>query len=136
MTGRRSALLITLVLALPAAALAQSRARNDPPPVRPGSCAFTHVRQVTQRLEDGVTHGVIPDSGSAVQFANGLYQVSYGQVAAVNASRRGDPVWICLMKLPQNCPPGDNRGKLYTTTNLRTEESWTLPDAEHGCGGA
>jgi hypothetical protein len=40
------------------------------------------------------------------------------------------------MRLPTNCPPGDHRGKLYTTTNLRTEEAWTLPDAEHGCGGA
>ena len=125
------------LLAAPAAD-AQRRAgpRNDPPPTRPGTCAYTHVRQVTQRLEDGVTHRVIPDSGSAVQFANGLYQVSYDQVAAVNASRRGDAVWICLMTLPQNCPPGDDRGKLYTTTNLRTQESWTLPDAEHGCGGA
>ena len=130
-------LLALLALAAPPAE-AQRRAapRNDPPPTRPGTCAYTHVRQVTQRLEDGLTHRVIPDSGSAVQFANGLYQVSYDQVAAVNASRRGDAVWICLMTLPQNCPPGDDRGKLYTTTNLRTEDSWTLPDAEHGCGGA
>ena len=130
-------LLALLALAAPPAE-AQHRAapRNDPPPTRPGTCAYTHVRQVTQRLEDGVTHRVIPDSGSAVQFANGLYQVSYDQVAAVNASRRGDAVWICLMTLPQNCPPGDDRGKLYTTTNLRTEESWTLADAQHVCGGA
>jgi hypothetical protein len=128
--------LLTFVLAPDASAQRRPPPRNDPPPTRPGTCAYTHVRQVTQRLEDGVTHRVIPDSGSAVQFANGLYQVSYDQVAAVNASRRGDAVWICLMTLPQNCPPGDDRGKLYTTTNLRTEESWTLPDAEHGFGGA
>jgi hypothetical protein len=133
----------TLALILALALLAQGAdaqrrpaARNDPPPTRPGTCAFTHVRQVSQRLEDGVTHRVIPGSGSAASFANGLYQVSYDQVRAVNASRRGDPVWICLMRLPQNCPPGDNRGRLYTTTNLRTEDSWTLPDSEHGCGGA
>ncbi|HMG46441.1 MAG TPA: hypothetical protein VK614_03165 [Allosphingosinicella sp.] len=125
------------LLAAPAAnAQRRPPPRNDPPPVRPGTCAYTHVRQVTQRLEDGVTHRVIPDSGSAVTMANGVYQVSYDQVGAVNRSRRGDPVWTCLVKLPQNCPPGDDRGKLYTTTNLRTEESWTLPDAEHGCGGA
>jgi hypothetical protein len=42
----------------------------------------------------------------------------------------------CLTKLPTHCPPGDQRGKWYTTTNLRTDESWTLPDAEHMCGGA
>jgi hypothetical protein len=130
-------LLALLALAAPPAdAQRRPAPRNDPPPARPGTCAYTHVRQVTQRLEDGVTHRVIPDSGSAVTMANGVYQVSYDQVGAVNRSRRGDAVWICLMTLPRNCPPGDNRGKLYTTTNLRTEESWTLPDAEHGCGGA
>ena len=31
---------------------------------------------------------------------------------------------------------GDNRGKIYTTTNLRTLDSWTLTDSEHSCGGA
>jgi hypothetical protein len=65
------------LLALPVAAFAQGRVRNDPAPIRPGTCAFTHIRQITQRLEDGVTHRVIPNSGSAVMLANGLYQVSY-----------------------------------------------------------
>jgi hypothetical protein len=106
------------------------------PVLRVGTCVRTTIALVTQRLEDGSTHRIIPDSGSAVEFANGLYQVSYDQVAAVNQSRRGDRVFVCLMRLPDRCPPGDVRGKLYTTTNLRTEDSWTLPDSEHGCGGA
>src|SRR3954468_6696234 len=114
---------------------AQRRA-PAPPALRVGSCVRTTIAHVTQRLEDGATHRVIPDSGSAVEFANGLYQVSYDQVPAVNQSRRGDPVFVCLMKLPDHCPPGDVRGKLYTSTNLRTDDSWTLPDSEHGCGGA
>jgi hypothetical protein len=114
---------------------AQRRAAR-PPVMRVGTCVRTTIGSVTQRLEDGRSHRVIPDSGSAVEFANGLYQVSYEQVPAVNQSRRGDPVFVCLMRLPDHCPPGDARGKLYTTTNLRTEESWTLPDSEHGCGGA
>jgi hypothetical protein len=25
---------------------------------------------------------------------------------------------------------------VYKTTNLRTRRSWSLPDAEHMCGGA
>jgi hypothetical protein len=133
-TGLVAAALLAL-FAQPVAAQRRIAPRNDPP-TRPGTCAYTHVRIVTQRLEDGVTHRVIPDSGSAVTMANGVHQVSYDQVGAVNRSRRGDPVWTCLMTLPQNCPPGDDRGKLYTTTNLRTEESWTLPDSAHGCGGA
>jgi hypothetical protein len=115
---------------------AQRRRVAGPPAMRVGTCVRTTIAHVTQRLEDGVTHRVIPDSGSAVEFANGLYQVSYDQVPALNQSRRGDPVFVCLMSLPDHCPPGDVRGKLYTATNLRTEESWTLPDSEHGCGGA
>jgi hypothetical protein len=91
---------------------------------------------VTQRLEDGRTHRVIPDSGSAVLFASGHYQVSYDQVPAVNRSRPGDRVYLCLVKLPEHCPPGDHRGRIYTATNLRTLESWTLPDSQHSCGGA
>lgn len=126
-----------IILAVqPVEAQRRSAPRNDPPPVRPGTCAYTHVRMVTQRLEDGSTRRVIPGSGSAVTFANGLYQVSYDQVPAVNQSRRGDPVYICLIRLPSNCPPGDDRGRVYTTTNLRTMASWTLPDAQHMCGGA
>jgi hypothetical protein len=116
---------------------AQRRApRAEPPPARVGTCAFTRIRDVGQRLENGATHRQIPDSGSAVTFANGLYQVSYEQVEAVNRSRRGDPVYVCLMKLPRGCPPGDTRGRLYTATNLRTDESWSLPDSQHMCGGA
>lgn len=99
-------------------------------------CAFTTIESVGQRLEDGRTGEVIAGSGSAVTLANGVYGVSYDQVVAVNASRRGDRVMTCLVKLPQHCPPGDRRGRYYTTTNLRTDDSWTLPDAEHRCGGA
>lgn len=115
---------------------AEAQRRAGPQPVALGTCAQTRIADVTQRLEDGRTHRVIPDSGSAVEFANGLYQVSYDQVPAVNRSRRGDAVYICLVRLPHNCPPGDRRGRIYTTTNLRTLESWTLPDSQHSCGGA
>ena len=134
---KRFAFVIALALVTqPADAQRRAPQRSGAVPVRVGTCARTTISHVGQRLEDGVTHRVIPDSGSAVEFANGLYQVSYDQVPAVNQSRRGDPVFVCLMKLPEHCPPGDVRGKLYTTTNLRTDESWTLPDAEHRCGGA
>lgn len=115
---------------------AQRRSRPAPPTLRVGTCARTTVDEVTQRLQDGGTGRVIPDSGSAVRFANGLYQVSYDQVAPLNQSRRGDPVFVCLVALPENCPPGDERGRVYTATNLRTYESWTLPDSAHSCGGA
>ena len=121
-----------MTLSAASAASAPSKA----PPMRVGTCAVTHVKRVETRLVDGTNNRPIRGSGSAIVFQNGLYQVSYDQIPAVDRSRPGDPVYVCLMKLPRNCPPGDNRGKLYTTTNLRTEDSWTLHDSEHMCGGA
>ena len=105
-------------------------------PMQVGQCVETRVVKVETRLEDGATHEPMQGSGSAIRFANGGYQVSYDQVGAVDRSRPGDRVRLCLVALPNDCPPGDDRGKMYKTTNLRTHLSWTLPDSEHSCGGA
>lgn len=105
-------------------------------PTRVGHCAGTRVKKVETRLFDGATNRPIPGSGSAIEFVNGGYQVSYEQVRAVDWSRRGDRVKICLVSIPKGCPPGDQRGRIYRTTNLRTGGVWTLPDFEHRCGGA
>lgn len=105
-------------------------------PVREGTCVWTKILKVEQRLQEGEKGPFVAGSGSAVEFANGGYQVSYEEVEAVNRSRAGDRVLMCLVAIPRHCPAGDNRGRMYTTTNLRTMESWTLPDAEHMCGGA
>ena len=129
---RRNAAVILLLWFAPTTSYAAPKSAM---PRVPGTCAFTRIKQVTTRLEDGAGHSV-PDSGSAVVLENGVYGVSYDDVPEVQHSRKGDRVLTCLVKLPHNCPKGDERGKLYTTTNLRTEESWTLPDAEHYCGGA
>jgi len=99
-------------------------------PTRVGQCSTTRVKQVTTRLEN------TPGSGSAIEFVNGGSQVSYDQVAAVDRSRPGDPVRMCLVSIPKHCPPGDDRGRIYKTTNLRTRGSWSLPDSQHMCGGA
>ena len=105
-------------------------------PTKVGQCVDTTVKSVGNRLEDGATNKPVPGSGSAISFANGGYQVSYEQEPVVDSSRPGDPARMCLASIPQNCPPGDNRGREYKTTNLRTHRSWRLPDSEHGCGGA
>lgn len=118
-------LLISAVgLALQTPAIAQGS------PTRVGQCSMTRIKWVGTRLDNA------PGSGSAIQFKNGGYQVSYDQVAAVDRSRPGDPVRMCLVYQPKDCPPGDDRGRVYKTTNLRTRRSWSLPDAEHMCGGA
>ena len=107
---------LAVIIGLGALALAAqqrvAQRRAPPPRLAVGTCVRTTIREVSQRLEDGTTHRPMPGSGSAVEFANGLYQVSYDQVPEVNRSRRGDPVFVCLMRLPQHCPPGDVRGKL------------------------
>lgn len=132
----RTLAVATALLATSSLISAQGRIRDGAIPTREGTCTYSRIREVSHRLQDGRTGRVIPDSGSAVVMTNGLYQVSYSEVAAVNESRRGDRVFVCLIKIPRGCPPGDNRGRLYTTTNLRTEDSWTLFDSQHMCGGA
>jgi hypothetical protein len=111
-------------------ALVEALAPNGALPTVVGQCADTTVKEVSTRLEG------VDDSGSAISYANGGYQVSYEQVPSIEHSRAGDPVKLCLVALPDDCPAGDDRGKVYKGTNLRTGESWSLPDAEHGCGGA
>lgn len=101
-----------------------------PLPQRVGACSVTTVKQVETRLEG------MPGSGSAISYVNGGYQVSYDTVPAIEASRPGDTVRLCLVSIPKNCPPGDARGRIYRATNLRTHGSWSAADAEHACGGA
>jgi hypothetical protein len=124
---RFAVLLAALALATPALA--------EPLPKRVGQCADTKVLRVETRLIDGSGQPV-KGSGSAVEFVNGGYQVSYDAIPEVEASRPGDVVRVCLVSIPRPCPPGDKRGRVYKATNLRTKDSWTLPDAEHSCGGA
>ena len=126
--GMSMAALAVLALAAPASA--------DPLPTRVGQCTRTTIKSIGTRLENGMTHRPIPGSGSAVNFSNGGYQVSYDTIPAINRSRPGDPVTMCLVSVPKGCPAGDNRGLTYKTTNQRTRASWTLPDSEHMCGGA
>ena len=99
-------------------------------PTRIGQCVGTRVKEVGTRLEN------TPGSGSLVTFTNGGVQVSYEQVREVDESRPGDRVSMCLVSIPKDCPPGDDRGRTYKATNKRTGQSWTLPDSEHMCGGA
>jgi hypothetical protein len=123
--------LVALVALIATAAAAHPRGNL---PQRVGLCVETRIKSVETRLVDGATP--IPGSGSAVSFVNGGYQVSYETVPAIEHSRPGDPVRMCLIAIPHPCPRGDDRGRLYKTTNLRTYRSWVLRDSEHMCGGA
>jgi hypothetical protein len=124
MSVRKPILLLTL-LAVAAARPAQAGEL----PGRVGECVATAIKEVGTRLGT-------PGSGSAVSFENGGSQVGYDTVAAIDHSTPGDRVRMCLVSVPKNCPKGDDRGRVYRTTNLRTHQSWMLADSAHMCGGA
>jgi hypothetical protein len=104
--------------------------RADPLPTVVGQCSDTTIERIGPRLVGHL------ESGIGVVYANGGTQVSYEVIAALQHSRRGDRVRLCLVSIPANCPPGDDRGRVYRATKLRTGESWVAPDARHSCGGA
>ena len=101
-----------------------------------GQCDGTIISQIGTRLTDGSTGNPILGTGSAIWYADGGRQISYNTIQGVTDSQVGDRVNLCLVSVPTNCPPGDNRGRVYQATNLRTGGSWEAPDAEHSCGGA
>ena len=95
-----------------------------------GACEQTRISAIGSRL-DGM-----PDSGTTVQYENGIYGTSYNRVPNLLRSRVGDPVVVCLLEVPKGCPPGDERGKVYGAINMRTNMKWKLADSSHMCGGA
>jgi hypothetical protein len=101
----RLALRVTvLAILLMTAALRQARAEELPTEI--GACSETTIEDIGYRLGD-------PDSGSAISYANGGGQVSYDTIPEIHRSRVGDPVRLCLVSIPEDCPPGDGRGKVY-----------------------
>ncbi len=84
-------------------------------PPRSGTCSDTTIAEIGYRLGD-------PDTGSAVSYANGGVQISYDTIPEIHRSKVGDGVKLCLVSLPEDCPPDDDRGKVYRATNLRTGE--------------
>jgi uncharacterized protein len=118
------------------------RARSEPPvkglPNRVGQCTITKIASISTRFGEELKPPAqeLGSSGSAISYADAGYQVSYNYIAAIADSHIGDEVLLCLVSLPKNCPPGDDRGRIYSATNLNTKGSWMLPDAQHGCGGA
>lgn len=103
-----------------------------PLPYVVGACSRTSIALIRSRFDGDPTFA----SGVTVRYANGGYQVSFAREAPLVASQVGDPVELCLLEIPQGCPPGDTRGRVYEGRNLRTGGIWVLPDAQHSCGGA
>ena len=108
---------------------------NDPLPTEVLSCGGSKVAKIMGRLQGDANL----ETGAHVILNNGGMTVAYQDdisLTAIRNTRIGDHVLVCLVNITKNCPKGDDRGKVYTITNLRTLESWTLPDSQHSCGGA
>ena len=121
-----------LAFLLGGAALAacSGTAQGGRSPQRAPSCSVARLVAVGSRLEG------VPDSGVAATYSNKLRQVSYDPIPALQASRPGDRVRLCVVSRPKGCPPGDARGAVYSATNLRTGRRWKAADSSHRCGGA
>jgi hypothetical protein len=87
-------------------------------PMKVGQCAAIQVAEVHPLLEGSADY----TSGIGVELKNRGHQVSYEDDAAMRESRSGDDVVMCLTSIPRRCPPGDVRGRIYTTTDLRSIE--------------
>jgi uncharacterized protein len=107
-------------------------------PTQIGHCTVTKITLIGTRFEDrlGARPPAGEDHGTTVQYENKGVGVSYVYEEGVAASRIGDEVLMCLVSIPKDCPAGDDRGRVYSGTNLRTKGSWQLPDSQHMCGGA
>ena len=107
-----------------------------------GECTLSKVVLVGPRLCSADANGNCPDnlpfddSGDTINAANGLTAVEYERVPAIEKSKLGDTVLLCLKSIPAHCPKDDDRGYFWTWKNLRTSGTWSSPDSEHMCGGA
>ncbi|TIU48127.1 MAG: hypothetical protein E5W19_19300 [Mesorhizobium sp.] len=109
---------------------------DQPLPSAIGQCASTHIKTLSARLGDDPLETASPEAGSATTFTNGGGAVSYDREAGLAASKVGEPVVICLISIPRDCPKDDDRGRVYYSVDLVSKGSWALPDSQHMCGGA
>jgi hypothetical protein len=103
--------------------------RGPRPRIDVGQCALTSVEKFLQ-VSDLLT------TAHAIFYQNGLTQYALTDKDPFRKAKTGDAVKVCLVAVPQDCPRGDDRGKTYRATDLRTNRTWTLPDDMHRCGGA
>jgi hypothetical protein len=117
-------------------------ARDDKPfrPLKQNECIETAMIGIYPRLEQVCTLGKagevahfpssqgrgIRDCGITVDYAFGDIQKAYDTNLEVKDNWRiGDPIKICRVDKPPECPPGRYYpGAEYLATNLRTKTSW------------
>jgi hypothetical protein len=105
-------------------------------PRKVGECFETTITSITDRYGEDIPARAKkgPDPGTIVRFSNSGVQVSLRRENSIVRSQVFDKVNLCLVEVPKECP-GDLRGRVYRTTNLRTKESWSLANDVKNCGG-
>lgn len=111
-------------------------AKTGPMPLQVGDCARTTIKGLTDRFGEPLEAGGDEMSGSAVEFTNGGWQVSYGHEEGLGLSEIEDEVTTCLVSRIRDCPKDDDRGHTYVTFNESKRVFWVLTDTQHICGGA
>jgi hypothetical protein len=106
-------------------------------PRKVGECFETTITSITDRYGEDIPvrpKKGQPDPGTIVRFSNSGVQVSLRRESSIVKSQVFDKVNLCLVEVPKECP-GDLRGRVYKTTNLRTKETWSLANDIKNCGG-
>ena len=127
---------VSLVLVHPAAGAV--------PPSRVGSCSVSFVlskrfRMVVSPGDPGYQRSSDPFGKEVIiSLTNGLSIYSGdGDDFILSANfAAGHRVQACLLALPSDCPPGDQRGKRYRFVDLQTGSRAEGNDSWHLCGGA
>lgn len=117
---------------------------DDQLPKEIGDCVTAEVKKKHFRLwgrddpempieEDGIGKEII------VRLTTGMFLYT-GQIGdnflASEYYARGAIVELCLLEFPTDCPPGDDRGKVYSLLDYRTGFKDDVVDSWHLCGGA
>lgn len=124
--------------------LAMAAARAEAPPRSEGTCSSTTVESKRFRMarspgDPGYTPSDNPAGKEVLISLNNGIGVYAGDGDAFILSPHfasGHPVTLCLIEVPKHCPPGDNRGKIYTLTDRKTGRTVRGIDSWHLCGGA
>lgn len=105
-------------------------------PRKVGECFETTITSITDRYGEDIPARAKKgaDPGTLVRFSNSGVQVSLRRENSIVRSQVFDKVNMCLVEVPKECP-GDLRGRVYRTTNLRTKETWSLANDIKNCGG-
>ena len=124
--------------------LACSPSNAAPPPKSIGTCADSFVQSKRFRMVpspgDPDYTRTSDDFGKEVFISltngTGIYSGDGDDFILSSNFAAGHKVKVCLESLPENCPPGDNRGKGYSFYDYLTGARVTGVDSWHMCGGA